>query len=114
MTQESSCFDQNTVMAISGRIQEARTKSGRKAIDTALELGISPDQYSRIERGITPCPLRHLYRLCGMFSVSADELLFGETGYMLNKEMAEVVDRLTLRDVKKAIRILKIVFSFEE
>ncbi len=107
-------FNKDTILHTSRRIQEARMKAGWRAIDTAYELGISADQYSRIERGVTPCSLKYLYQLCQLFDVSADEILFGESELCLAGELGRLYESLTFPEKRMAIRLLKAAFQPEE
>ena len=63
--------------ALGQRIQEARIEKGIKAVDMAVALEMSKDQYSRIENGRSVCSIQKLYQIAQYLEVSADYLLFG-------------------------------------
>ena len=63
--------------ALGQRIQETRIEKGIKAVDMAVALDMSKDQYSRIENGRSVCSTQKLYQIAQYLEVSADYLLFG-------------------------------------
>ena len=57
------------------RIQDIRLQKGIKALDMAVQLDLSKDQYSRIERGTSICKITTLHKTAQYLEVSADYLL---------------------------------------
>ena len=88
------------------RIQEARIQKGIKALDMAVELNISKDQYSRIENGRSVCSTQKLYQIAQHLDVSVDYLLFGEQEEGL---IAQICVLLSGKNVKELERIKRVV-----
>ena len=57
------------------RLRDLREDSDKTQQQIAAELGTSQTMYARYERGANELPLRHLYKLCKIYGVSADYLL---------------------------------------
>lgn len=88
------------------RIQETRIQKGIKALDMAVELNISKDQYSRIENGRSVCSTQKLYQIAQHLDVSVDYLLFGEQEEGL---IVQICVLLSGKNVKELERIKRVV-----
>lgn len=64
----------NTISYIR-RIKDLREDSDYTQEYVASILGTSQTMYARYERGANELPIRHLIKLCKLYSVSADYLL---------------------------------------
>lgn len=64
---------------VGANIQSAREKAGYTQERLSEIVGITPNHLSAIERGVSGASLELLQKLCGLFGVSADYLLFGKT-----------------------------------
>lgn len=71
----------NTELAekIGRRLAELRQKRKIQMIDVALELSISPSQYSRIEHGTQSLSVDAVKRICEFYKCSIDYIILGET-----------------------------------
>ena len=65
--------------SIGQRIQDIRLQKGIKALDMAVQVDLSKDQYSRIERGTSICKITTLHKIAQYLEVSTDYLLYGKT-----------------------------------
>lgn len=57
------------------RLRDLREDHDKTQQDIADILGTSQTMYARYERGANELPLRHLYKLCKFYNVSADYIL---------------------------------------
>lgn len=60
-------------------IQAARDHAGYTQEELSELIGITPNHLSAIERGASGASLETIERLCNIFGISADFLLFGKT-----------------------------------
>lgn len=95
--------------AIGYRIQEARIKKGMKAIDMAVLLEMSKDQYSRIECGTSLCKIPTLHKLAQYLEVSADYLLYGKTEDEYMNRIYTMIHRLPKKELEKVIQVIEIL-----
>lgn len=65
--------------AIANRIVNLRKERGYKSKEIAQQIDISAGSYSDIECANTKIGIDNLYKLCQVFDVSADYIIFGET-----------------------------------
>lgn len=93
-------------LSIGQRIQEKRIEKGIKAIDMAIALDISKDQYSRIENGHSTCSTKVLFQLAQYLDVSTDYLLFGEEPEGI---ISQINMMLANKNQKELITIKKVV-----
>ena len=56
-------------------IKDLREDNDLSQQDVADYLGTSQTMYARYERGANELPIRHLIKLCSLYSVSADYIL---------------------------------------
>jgi len=57
------------------RIRDLREDNDKTQQEIADYLGTSQTMYARYERGANEMPLRHLFKLCQYYRVSADYIL---------------------------------------
>ena len=57
------------------RLRDLREDHDKTQQEIADILGTSQTMYARYERGANELPLRHLYKLCKFYHVSADYIL---------------------------------------
>lgn len=63
---------------IGANIQAAREQAGYTQERLAEILGFSPNHISAIERGVSAISLDALRKICSLFGVSADAIIFGK------------------------------------
>lgn len=109
-------LDESKVMCLDAievgrRIRDARKRKKIKVIDLAMQIGLSTDQYARIESGKSVCGLNNIYLISQYLEVSVDYLLSG-------KEMAEemphvwnILNGKSKKDVERARKVLEAMFS---
>lgn len=91
------------------RIQDIRLQKGIKALDMAVQLDLSKDQYSRIERGTSICKITTLHKIAQYLEVSADYLLYGTRDELYIDQIRMCLRRMKKRDKEKLIKILEII-----
>ena len=92
------------------RIREARKEKGIKSVDLAAQLGISADQYSRIETGKSSCNLKNLFLISQYLEVSSDYLLSGKKYFDAFPKIMAILNGKSERDIERAKRVLEAVF----
>ena len=65
---------------IGANLQAAREQAGYTQERLAEILELSPNHISAIERGVSAISLDALRRICFLFGISADVILFGKSG----------------------------------
>lgn len=98
-------------MQIGQRIQELRTQKGIKAIDMAMQLDMSKNQYSRIECGESMCTTKVLHKLSQYLEVSADYLLYGRKEDQYIVQIVLLFEGKSSKEVEKMIQVLQIMAS---
>ena len=63
---------------IGANIQAAREKAGYTQEKLSELIGVSPNHMSAIERGVSAVSLDALRRICSLFGISADVIIFGK------------------------------------
>lgn len=69
-------------------IKDLREDSDLTQQQVADYLGTSQTMYARYERGANELPIRHLLKLCELYSVSSDYIL-GKSNYADKNKMPE-------------------------
>ena len=107
---EIKTFSNEDRYAIANRIVMLRKESGYKSKEIAQQMDVSATTYSDIECANTKLSLDNLYKLCQVFDVSADYIVFGETE---DAYMAEVRKIFKQRPgiAKKIVAGLKEMFG---
>lgn len=62
---------------IGSNIQTAREKAGYTQEQLSELLGLSPNHISAIERGVSAVSLNSVRKICCLFGISADTIIFG-------------------------------------
>ncbi len=104
-------YDDSQMLLVGQRIQDARKAKGIAAIDLAGYIGVGKDQISRIENGKVPCKLEYIFVLTQYLGVSADFLLYGDKKKDEKDEIANILSRLNVIDLRKAKKVLEAVFE---
>ena len=99
------------LMQIGQRIQEVRNQKRIKAIDMAMQLDMSKNQYSRIECGESMCTTKVLYKLAQYLEVSADYLLYGRREDRYIVQIALLLQGKSSKEVEKMIQVMQIMAS---
>ena len=97
--------------SIGQRIQDIRLQKGIKALDMAVQLDLSKDQYSRIERGTSICKITTLHKIAQYLGVSADYLLYGREEEMYIDQIRIFLKGMKKREKDKLIKIMEIISS---
>lgn len=92
------------------RIRECRQMKHLTQEQAAEALSVSIKHYSEIERGITGLSFDMFIRLCELYSVSADFLLFGKQEDL----SPQLLSKLNNCPAKKKNQILSIIQSILE
>jgi len=94
---------------IGQRIQNIRVQKGIKALDMAVQLDLSKDQYSRIERGTSICKITTLHKIAQYLEVSADYILYGREEELYIDQMRIYLRGMNKREKEKMIKIMEIL-----
>ena len=97
--------------AIAERIVNLRKESGYKSKDIAQQMEISASAYSDIECANTKLSLDNLYKLCQIFDVSADYIIFGETEGAYVAEIRKLLRCQRPKMIEKIIGVIRIMVS---
>ena len=97
--------------AIAERIVNLRKESGYKSKDIAQQMEISASAYSDIECANTKLSLDNLYKLCQIFDVSADYIIFGETEGAYVAEIRKLLKSQRPKTIEKIIGVIRIMVS---
>ena len=111
MLREIKNLSRDDKYAIAGRIADLRVKEGYKSKDMAQYMGICANTYSDIECANVKLSLDNLYKLCQVFDVSADYIIFGETEDAYVAEVRTLFKKQRLSVVKKIVEGLKVMFG---
>ena len=57
------------------RIRQLRIKKGDTQNKIAEQLSVSPQHYGTLERGVNPCSLDNLIKICNIYHVSISDLI---------------------------------------
>ena len=96
--------------ALGQRIQEVRIEKGIKAVDMAVALDMSKDQYSRIENGRSVCSTQKLYQIAQYLEVSADYLLFGEEQTGIIAQISELLKNRNKNELETIKRVVEAIY----
>lgn len=96
--------------AVGQRIQDARIKKEIKAVDMAVALDMSKDQYSRIENGRSVCSTQKLYQIAQYLEVSADYLLFGEEQTGIIAQISELLKNRNKNELETIKRVVEAIY----
>ena len=67
------------------RIRDLREDHDLTQQQVADVLGTSQTMYARYERGANEMPIRHLLKLCDLYGVSADYILYRTDNHKTNR-----------------------------
>ena len=97
--------------SIANCIVMLRKESGFKSKEIAQKLGICATTYSDIECANTKLSLDNLYKLCQVFEVSADYIIFGETEDAYMAEIRKIFKKQRPGIAGKIVEGLKAKFG---
>lgn len=98
-----------------GRLaREARDRKGLTQLQVAELLGINPNLYGNIERGMMVPALMTLRRLAMVLDLSADQLLALSPKEELSPELQRLVDRLRTQPGGKVRLLLRLLECIEQ
>ena len=95
--------------ALGQRIQEIRIAKQIKAVDMAVALDMSKDQYSRIENGRSGCSTKHLYQIAQYLEVSADYLLFGDSEEGILAQIHRILEKKSVKELETIKRVVEAI-----
>ena len=108
---EIKTFSNEDRYAIGNRIADLRETKGYKSMEIAQFMDIDRSTYSNIECGKTKLSTENLYKLCQIFDVSADYILFGETEDSYMEEIKTILNGQKLEEIRKIVRGLRAMLS---
>ena len=108
---EIRSFNETDRYAIANRIAELREARGYKSMEMAHFMDIHRSTYSHIESGSEKLSSDNLYKLCQIFDVSADYILFGKEIDMELAEIRSILEKQSPRKARQIIEGLKMMFD---
>lgn len=101
-------------MRIGANIKREREKAGLTQEQFSELIGIGPKSLSAVERGVVGTSIALLKRICNTLAVSADMIIFGDTGTRNNvEEMTRLLEMLSPEQCELASDILrKVILAF--
>lgn len=97
---------------IGANIQAAREQAGYTQEQLSEILGLSPNHMSAIERGVSAVSLDALRKICSLFGVSADVILFGKNEP--SSEVNSIAKQLTQIKPKYQPQVNKVLSALLE
>lgn len=111
MVKEIAEISSDDRYAIADRIVMLRKDSGYKSKEIAQQMGICATTYSDIECANTKLSLDNLYKLCQIFDVSADYIIFGEIDDAYVAEVRKILRKQRPGMAEKIVAGLKVMFD---
>ena len=101
-------------MDIANRIIQLRKEAGKmKQGELADLLLMSHNQLSRVETGNADLTGPQIHDLAKVFDVTTDFIINGDEKIVIDKEIAEILKDKNPLEIKKAIKMLKVLFDME-
>ncbi len=100
---------------VGANIQKAREQAHYTQEELSELLSITPNHLSAMERGVSGVTLETLEKLCLLFEVSADALLFGKTEQSdFTGELARLVGGLRPAQQRQVVKIVELILRLNE
>jgi len=96
---------------IGSRIKSAREAAGLTQDKFAEMVSLGTKNVSDIERGVVGISIGALVRICGVLSVSSDEILFGRTDENNGNNVSERLSKLPPKQYEIALEIINKLFE---
>lgn len=104
-------IDDNQKMEIAKRITASRESAQISSQEMADFVGLSYEQYRRIERGALLVKTEHINAIVQALDVTADYILYGDTSQMKHESISEILNGLSKEELERAERILIAAFK---
>ncbi len=104
-------IDDNQKMEIAKRITASREAAQISSQEMADFVGLSYEQYRRIERGALLVKTEHINAIVQALDVTADYILYGDTSQMKHESISEILNGLSKEELVRAERILLAAFK---
>jgi transcriptional regulator with XRE-family HTH domain len=104
-------LEQENRYVIADRIAGLREQAGYMSKEMAQKMDISASAYSDIECANTKLSVDNLYKICQIFKVSADYIIFGETDDAYMAEIRRLFGKLRPGMAEKIVDGLKVMFE---
>lgn len=111
MVKEIRNFNDAERYAIANRIAELREEKGYKSMEMANFMDIHRSTYSDIECANVKLSTDNLFKLCQIFDVSADYILFGKEIDMELEEIRDILEKQSPGRAKQIVEGLKMMFE---
>ena len=103
-------IDENQKIEIANRITASREAAQISSQEMADFVGLSYEQYRRIERGVVLVKTEHINAIVQALGVTADYILYGDTSQMKHDSISEILNGLTKKELERAEKILLAAF----
>ena len=104
-------IDEKNQLEIAKRISASRETAQISSQEMADFVGLSYEQYRRIERGVVLVKTEHINAIVQALSVTADYILYGDTSQMKHDSISEILNGLSKEELERAERILIAAFK---
>ena len=104
-------FNDAEKYAIADRIAGLREKNGYKSMEMAHFMDIHRSTYSDIECGNVKLSTDNLFKICQIFDVSADYILFGKEIDMELEEIRNILEKQNSKRARQIVEGLKMMFD---
>ena len=104
-------IDDNQKMEIAKRITASREAAQISSQEMADFVGLSYEQYRRIERGALLVKTEHINAIVQALDVTADYIFYGDTSQMKHESISEILNGLSKEELERAERILLAAFK---
>jgi transcriptional regulator with XRE-family HTH domain len=104
-------LEQKNRYAIAARIAGLREQAGYMSKEMAQKMDISASAYSDIECANTRLSVDNIYKICQIFEVSADYIIFGETEDAYIAEIRNILGKQRPGMADKIVAGLKVMLG---
>lgn len=104
-------IDDNQILEIAQRITASREAAQISSQEMGDFVGLSYEQYRRIERGVVFVKTEHINAIVQALGVTADYILYGDTNQMKHESISEILNGLSKEELERAERILIAAFK---
>ena len=106
--------DEDAILQEMGkRIRELRKAAGVSQIEMANKLNITNNTLLLIEKGRAVMSSYIIHDYAQMVNVTTDYIYYGDDKHLINKEIAEILKDKSPLEIKKAIKVLKVLFDID-
>lgn len=95
------------------RIRMLRKAAGISQIEMANRLDMSNNTMLSIEKGRAVMSSQAIYEYAQIMGVTTDYIYFGDDKLLIDNEVAKILKGKSEEDIKKAVKVLKVLFDMD-